>query len=64
MLVHSVLAFEIFSRFPISSSKLLMQGRRMKVLALVQMEMNSIIAEGRVKAALDRQISLSADRIS
>ena len=62
-LVPSLLAFGITPRFPIISTDLPTQSERMRLLATAQMEMNAIVAERRVQAALTRQIPPAADRV-
>ena len=61
--VPPFLAFGITPRFPIISTELLAQAERMKTLTSAQMEMNTIVAERRIQAALSRQIPTAADKI-
>ena len=62
-LVPSLLVFGIIPRFPIINSELPTQKERMEALASAQMEMNSIIAERRISAALQRNIPRSAGQV-
>ena len=61
-LVPSLLTFGITPRFPIISTELPTQDERMGLLTSGQMEMNAIIAERRIQAALTKQIPPAADR--
>ena len=55
-LVPSLLVFGTIPRFPIISTDFPSQKERMEALSKAQMEMNSIVAERRVLAALTRNI--------
>ena len=61
-LVPSFIAFGITLCFPIISTDLPAQEERLKLLISAQMEMNAIVAERRIQAALTRQIPPAADR--
>ncbi len=61
-LVPSKLVFGIIPRYPILNTDLPNQKERMEAIKLAQAEMNSIIAERRVLAALTKKIPPAADR--
>ncbi len=61
-LVPSRLVFGIIPRFPILNSDLPNQKERLAIIQMAQAEMNSIVAERRVLAALTRDIPPAADR--
>jgi len=61
-LVPSLLVFGIIPRFPIISTNLPTQQERMDALATAQKEMNAIVSERRITAALTRNIPSAADR--
>ena len=61
-LVPSRLVFGIIPRYPILNTDLPNQKERMEAIKLAQSEMNSIIAERRVLAALTKKIPPAADR--
>ena len=61
-LVPSRLVFGILPRFPILNTKLPKQRERMDMIKKAQAEMNTIVAERRVLAALTRDIPPAADR--
>lgn len=61
-LVPSRLVFGIIPRFPILNHNLPTQRERLQALKLAQAEMNSIVAERRVLAALNKSIPSAADR--
>ena len=61
-LVPSRLVFGIVPRFPILNSNLPNQKERLEIIKIAQAEMNSIVAERRVLAALTRDIPPAADR--
>ena len=62
-LVPSFLAFGTTPRFPIISTEPPSEAERMKLLTSAQIEMNAIVVERRIQAALTRQIPPAADRI-
>lgn len=61
-LVPSRLVFGILPRFPILNSNLPSQKERMEIIKTAHAEMNSIIAERRITAALTRNVPSAADR--
>ena len=61
-LVPSRIVFGIIPRFPILNTELPTQKQRMEIIKSAQAEMNSIVAERRVLAALTRDIPPAADR--
>lgn len=62
-LFPSLLVFGITPRFPIISTNVPTQAERMKIMASAKMEMNAIIAEKRVQAAVPRQIPPATDLV-
>lgn len=62
-LVPSRLVFGTIPRFPIISTDLRNQKERMEILPKSQKEMNSIIAERRILAALTRNVRPASDRV-
>lgn len=61
-LVPSLLVFGIIPHFPIISTEIPSQCERGQILSAVQMEMNAVIAERCVLAALIRNIPPASDR--
>lgn len=62
-LVPSRLVFEIIPGFRILNTDLPNKHERMAIISKVQAEMNTIIAEKRVRSALNRNIPLAVDRV-
>ena len=60
-LVPTKLVFGTIPRFPIINSDLPSQKERMDALQIAQKEMNSIIAERRVRTALSKEVPPAAD---
>ena len=62
-LVLSFINYGINPRFPIISTELPIHEERRRLLVSAQIEMNAIIAERRIQAALTRQIPPAAHRV-
>ena len=60
-LVPSLVVFGIIPRFPIISSDIPTQKERMLAFSRAQMEMNAVVAERRILAALTRSIPAATD---
>ena len=60
-LVPSLVVFGIIPQLPINSSEIPAQKERMVALSKAQMEMNAVIAERRILAALARSIPTATD---
>ena len=60
-LVPSIVVLGIIPRFPIISSDLPAQKERMLARSMAQLEMNAVVAERRILAALFRSIPTEAD---